>query len=543
MVKGSATRHIHYAHIAKDGEPGKPGASSMPPRLWTDYPDNYNFQDGSGGAGSWLDVVLMPNSKASGEYIAYYCKVSHVKADARKPGDGVSNKWWGMMDGSFLLLATKILLANSANIDLITSNGIRIYDTNGIDMVGLLSSVSGAPTINGKQIVFFIGGNDKNPRHAVTSDGVTYHGGITGQRIEIDPVSKEMRVYDASGALCASHGGAQISPSDIPSGGSSSISGTTQAGAGISSSTQTAIGSATLITRDLRTVTPTLPGTFRVTVPAYNITLRANGDFTGSSPSPTPIPFTRLVLYAQSKINGAVSHTVPLFDSANTNGGTSVSGTTRLVTMNERLEAGQTCTVSVVAACYIYGGNGSGGSITATATAAPAGSFVGELNNHAYQANGFLHSISTEDYFYSLFINGQLKMDARSKGLPLLAPRTLFKGQLALNIDGETGTASAPYHGWATFDGEPPPMKRASNLVSLDLAPWESKIRDVLSLYNLHVSLTPVSTGDMRVPAVRFRADEHVLDMMLIQSDKQLASTGTFLCEITYYPNAPQHKL
>lgn len=196
-MKGQVSRQIHYAHIAKDG---KPGASGLPPRLWADYPSNYQFQDGTAGAGSRLDVVLMPNSKASGEYIAYYCKVSHIKADARKPGDGVSNTWWGMMDGSFSLLCTKLILAQRAFVRNLIAENIVMLDENGNE---IFVADDGEVRCNK--------GTFKN----VKVSGTIQSGDPEGQHILLDPEDKAIRIFDASGNECATLDGSSYNSSSI----------------------------------------------------------------------------------------------------------------------------------------------------------------------------------------------------------------------------------------------------------------------------------------------------------------------------------------
>lgn len=196
-IKGTATRRIHFAHIAEDG---KPGASAMPPRLWTDYPDGYSFKSGIAGEGARIDVVLMPNSKSPGEYIAYYCKENHLKTEARKPGDGVSNTWWGMMDGSFTLIATKILLAQQAFIRNLIAGHIIMTDDDGNEI--------------------FVAADGKVLCNTGVFKNVQVSGDITagdpdGKHIHLDPEDKAIRIFDASGNECATIDGSSYTSTSV----------------------------------------------------------------------------------------------------------------------------------------------------------------------------------------------------------------------------------------------------------------------------------------------------------------------------------------
>lgn len=199
-TKGTVSRKVKFSHIAKDG---KPGASGLPPRLWTDYPDGYSFQDGTAGVGNHIDVVLEPNSNKDGEYIAYYCKVSHIKAEARRPGDGVSNTWWGMMDGSFSLLATRLFLAERAFVRNLIAEYIVMRDGNGNEV---FVAKDGDVRCNK--------GTFKN----VEVSGKIVSGDLAGKHILLDPDDKAIRIFDGSGNECATlDGSSYTSTSILPS--------------------------------------------------------------------------------------------------------------------------------------------------------------------------------------------------------------------------------------------------------------------------------------------------------------------------------------
>lgn len=201
-MNASRVVKVRYLHNPQDG---LPGTSGMPPRLWDDYPANYPFQDGTPGVSSWLDVVLMPNSNAPGEYICYYCKVRHTKADSRKPANGASNTWWGMMDGSFSLLATKILLAQQAFVRNLIAQYILMTDDAGNE---IFAAVDGEVRCN------------KGTFRNVDVSGRITAGDASGRHILLDPDDKAIRIFDKDGNECATlDGSAYTSANILPAAG------------------------------------------------------------------------------------------------------------------------------------------------------------------------------------------------------------------------------------------------------------------------------------------------------------------------------------
>lgn len=201
-MNASRAVKVRYLHNPQDG---LPGTSGMPPRLWDDYPAGYQFQDGTPGVSSWLDVVLMPNSNAPGEYICYYCKVSHTKAASRKPANGASNTWWGMMDGSFSLLATKILLAQQAFVRNLIAQYILMTDDAGNE---IFAAVDGEVRCN------------KGTFRNVDVSGRITAGDASGRHILLDPDDKAIRIFDKDGNECATlDGSAYTSANILPAAG------------------------------------------------------------------------------------------------------------------------------------------------------------------------------------------------------------------------------------------------------------------------------------------------------------------------------------
>lgn len=145
--------------FARQGAQGAKGAFVPPPMLWDDYPDGtngttaYDFKSGAEGD-ERLDIVL--DYDVDGRLSAYRCKKAHTKlaAGTLRPLDDNNQKYWDA-GSEFNYVATQVLLADTANIALTSTQAIRVYD-NARNIVGefsgakepkriISSSVSGGP--------------------------------------------------------------------------------------------------------------------------------------------------------------------------------------------------------------------------------------------------------------------------------------------------------------------------------------------------------------------------------------------------------------
>lgn len=229
-VLASAT--LVFARQGAQGAQGATGAFVPPPMLWEDYPDGtngttaYDFKSGAEGD-ERLDIVL--DYDVDGRLSAYRCKKAHTKlaAGTLRPLDDKKQKYWDA-GSEFNYVATQVLLADTANIALTSTQAIRVYD-NARNIVGefsgakepkriLSGAVSGGPmqvaslaATDGATIQPGTGGTSaitapvylplwlggvmnedgsfrKNPTFGVGTDGCMYLGGFnSGRRLIIDP--------------------------------------------------------------------------------------------------------------------------------------------------------------------------------------------------------------------------------------------------------------------------------------------------------------------------------------------------------------------
>lgn len=217
----SVVRHFSYVHIPKDGErgpqgpqgdpgsPGTPGPAGplMPfPRLWSSYSDGYNFDDGTNGK---IDVVLTEDS--FGNLMPWECILPHPKAGDKAPKSG--SRYWKTYDnGIWDLVATRLLLAQSAVIQMLNAQGILVGEN------GTVCGYFGAPW-NG--YILFTGGSE--PSSAKTSidlEGVIITGNRAGQRVVLNPLTMRMEVYNKDNEQRILITGEDMSVGDaVPSGG------------------------------------------------------------------------------------------------------------------------------------------------------------------------------------------------------------------------------------------------------------------------------------------------------------------------------------
>lgn len=548
-VKGYTSRKITFAHIAKDGDPGDPGPAGprdpyIPtPRLWTDYPADYVFQSGADGE-ERIDMVLV---ESGNRLYAYRCRQSHKKRASLPNATGELGVYWSQPDlDTFEFVATKVLLADEAFIRLLSSNGIRIYDASG----NIIGAMSGKGSGTGTQIILFIGGMMteygtfiQNPQFAVSAEGVAYFGGLTGQRVEIDPASREIRFYDPSGALCCTHGARTLTEADVPAMSAAAATNAAASSIGLSTTVQ---GQST-VTRTVSQSSSVQPGKgiLRVTVPSYSVTVKNNSvtPVSGDSSS-EETPQTTVSATARVKTGGVVRQTVFLGEvstGADLQGGATVSGTIAGCQIACAVPASSSWAVEVVFQTSVTGGKGSGGSASATASGTASAQFVVSVNSHNFQKNGYMQAMDSENFSYSFFdSSGICRMKARGNGLPLLGTPCLFKGMLYLQ---GAGGGQGIYGGaqyWMSWNGIDPRFTRSGNCFTVDLSPWNQALGVTLGYGNIHVSITPQGTTAC-MAAVYMNGTK--LEIRLFKADGTAASPVMALVRIDYFPDPETHRL
>lgn len=217
--------------FAREGAQGTRGVFVPPPMLWEDYPDNYEFLPGAAGD-ERLDVVLHGSpAAATGLIPSYECVKKHRKSVSLEPGNPDNDGWktYWKKSSSMGFLATKVLLADTANIGLTSTQAVRVYDNSTpAKIVGELSGCSEPKPLmstqggsssqtsdNMRYLPLWLGGEmnkngtfAKNPTFAVDKNGMAFIGGFSsGRRIFIDPnnkgsdgkVSPRITLFDADG--------------------------------------------------------------------------------------------------------------------------------------------------------------------------------------------------------------------------------------------------------------------------------------------------------------------------------------------------------
>lgn len=412
----------------KDGESitgptGPVGPNSPPTQFWDDYPDGYEFQDGSEGC-TRKDSVYH-GMTADGLVIAYECIKTHTKGNLKNSsGNKIddtpdancnefppnsSNRVW-KRGQSFNLVATNVILALNAYIKLLSSNGIRIYNSGG-QIVGQMAALDGAPSSDNILLPFFIGGVmgengvfSQSPLFAVDSSGRTYHGGTDGQHIEIDPVTRRLLVYGSDGKVCAVHSGEDIDYTEV--GAATLGAATTKAANEIKN---TLNGSETKYTNIVADAVAPGAGTLEIQVPEFVVSTL------GNYPTGTGlISSFSAELHLEVLIGGKLTKSYSLGHVGAPPG----SATTAAKTLGGvSVPRGKTYTVRL----RYTSGLAAGGTATFSTTG-QAKVTLNVLNREChYGRNGWYVSTGNQNYAYCIFdSNGKLHFKIVVNGNPII---------------------------------------------------------------------------------------------------------------------------
>ncbi|MDE6842955.1 MAG: hypothetical protein K2J24_05460, partial [Muribaculaceae bacterium] len=251
-----------------------------------------------------------------------------------------------------------------------------------------------------------------DPLWAVNALGTHFIGGISGQRIEINPSNKDLSVYDSDGALVATHSGRYIDPATvIPSAASGQNYGITLSAQSLSASGKknwTSLNTTKKLTGN---------GTMKIPIPAF--TLKAKRKEYNSSNMSELAPKTTVSLDLMIYANGAIERKITLgraestaMSSVSSSDGTGsgISNTNREITVAVPartevvpMKAGDTFMAMLTLTVSVDGGHGTDGfgSITWGASAMTC-SYTADCYCAHYGSNGFVISRNTDNYFYVL---------------------------------------------------------------------------------------------------------------------------------------------
>lgn len=390
--------------ISQAGVQGDVGPGTPPPMLWTDYVTGFRFTDGTDGT---LRYVVIHGFAANGRAMCYVCKKTHYKIPTYEPGTEAGDEYWeAAQGGPFTLLSTEVLLAVNAFINFLSGNAIKLYDRANALKGEFLG---GGNIIDGNNLMGWLGGSQAAPNWAVSDLGKMFVGGISGQRIELDPQNKSMFVYDSSGNLVATHSGRIISLSDAVPPASDGLTAEVQ----LSSKSYSLTPSGSEAYQHQKTETLfalTTPsgtnGGLQIALPAMQI----GGYVSGANGKVT----ARLVLECMK--GSTVSRTVPLasavFNGSSTTNSQSVAARTVTLTLD-------TTSVRLVLIAYANA-TGGVGTVSFSSTGKMTSKFVAKWYRCEYGANGWVISYDSENYEYCLLIANKLRRKIVCNGKTIL---------------------------------------------------------------------------------------------------------------------------
>lgn len=168
----------------KDGARGERGPTLRGPQRWADVADGFGFESGGDGE-DFLDVVmtetLKPGSTTDKQVNYFVCIQSHPKSATIRP-DAAGSQYWKPMS-TIEFVATKILLAQYALVKNLGVESLEMKDADG-------------------NIIAWIRDGDVLFNKGTFSNVKVVAGKSTEQRIELDPETKSIRIYDDKGDEC-----------------------------------------------------------------------------------------------------------------------------------------------------------------------------------------------------------------------------------------------------------------------------------------------------------------------------------------------------
>lgn len=121
------------------GEPGVPGKTYKPVRirLWSNIATNGMIYAGYGDNDPWTDIVFTVTS--AGKQVYYKCVKTCLKAQGTQP-DNPMYTGYLVSAADYTVIATEVLLANNAVINLLQGNRVTVCDSSGSVTTGLQGS-------------------------------------------------------------------------------------------------------------------------------------------------------------------------------------------------------------------------------------------------------------------------------------------------------------------------------------------------------------------------------------------------------------------
>lgn len=157
----------------------------------------------------YVDIVIIPNPALVTRGTAYRCKVTHVSTANNIPGTSGGATYWEALN-SMAPIYTPLLLADNAVITLLQSNSVVVMKEDGTTVNAALGAGEYPLWIGAtdpRKANFSVDDKGRATMKEATIEGKVIAGSAEGQRVELQPDNKAMKIYDESGAETASYEG------------------------------------------------------------------------------------------------------------------------------------------------------------------------------------------------------------------------------------------------------------------------------------------------------------------------------------------------
>lgn len=205
---GSMSVWTKYGERGSNGRIMRGVTAWTPEVVYQGYSDEYN----PATENIYYDVVYIPDPNNTTKKLYFYCKKGHTASNSNAPVAG-GNTYWGAAN-QFDFVATRVFLADNAQIDFLTGNDILVRDGNTI-VAGILGGTgvnffAGATKDNAGSAPFHVDNNGDLFASKATISGKVITGVDAAQ-----PGSYGGSSLVSLNGLFVSDGGATISSGDV----------------------------------------------------------------------------------------------------------------------------------------------------------------------------------------------------------------------------------------------------------------------------------------------------------------------------------------
>lgn len=487
-----------------DGAPGNQGIQGCIYRItqWLEGKEYRNDSSLTTSGLRYIDVALIPNPSLVTKADAYMCKVTHTSSASNTPGSSGANAYWTTLNSTAPFFVP-FLLADGAAITLLQSNQVLVMKEDGSTVNVALGGGKYPLWIghsNPTEANFYV--DDLGRAHMAEAEiiGKIIAGIAEGQRVELQPDNKAMKIYDSKGdEVCSFEGNSYTKLTELFSStsGTFTIKNRTKTEYGFASGTTLGKGTASISGNNTSTVSNStdviLSDTIQSTTPievtingyletAYSISndyayndnpyQNENGGG-GSTTTPTTQPVkpimskhasASLTIYIETYSDAALTQSigrVNVAGFASQNGGKAFSNVKAKTSVGGyhiiKLSIHMSASGSGMSASVKWGSAVSGKSNI-------SGSYISDFYVSRYFANGFCLGMSANNYIWAynqgtagmkfIMENGGFGIDVSNAGIKykhhsgnwLNMPLLVFSGRAYNYTSGNTVV-----YGWATY--------------------------------------------------------------------------------------------